>query len=73
MSRVVIPRAYIEMMRSSSPSNRVWCFATSFGSKSPLRSRGIWTLTEPLVIFSVFALEPLREFPVPLPSLAFFL
>src|SRR3982750_15335 len=40
MSRVVMPRAYIDRILSSKPVKRVVPFGTIFGSKLALRSRG---------------------------------
>jgi hypothetical protein len=65
MSRVVIPRAYIDRILSSNPSNRLWCFGIICGSKVLLRSRGTSMVSWPFLPFSVFSLEPFRELPLP--------
>ena len=64
ISRVVMPRAYIEIILSSKPVQRVWRLAMILGSKVPLRSRGISSSNSPKSPFSVFWLFPLRELPV---------
>src|SRR5207249_4424206 len=40
-----IPRAYTEMILSSKPSKRRWCFGTICGSNEPSRSRANSTST----------------------------
>ena len=65
MSRVVMPRAYIDRILSSNPSKRVWRFFTICGSKLPLRSRGTSIVTSPFFPLSVFSVLPLRAFPLP--------
>ena len=40
ISRVLMPRAYIEIILSSKPGNRRWYLAINCGSKLPWRSRG---------------------------------
>ena len=56
MSRTVMPRAYIAMMRSSNPSNLRCPLATSSGSKLPSRSRGTAISISPSSVFTVLAL-----------------
>ena len=63
ISRVVIPRAYIEMILSSKPVQRVWPLATILGSNVALRSRGVSNSSSPKSPFRVFWLFPLRELP----------
>ena len=62
MSRTLMPRAYIAMILSSSPSIRVWPFAISFGSKLPSRSRGTAISNAPSSPFKVLRLTPFRRF-----------
>ncbi len=68
ISRVVIPRAYIDRILSSKPSHRVWCFFTICGSKLPLRSRGVSISNSPKSPFSVLEVVPFLEFPLLYPA-----
>ena len=61
---MVIPRAYIETILSSKPVNRVCPLATIFGSKVPLRSRGVSNSISPKSPFRVLLVPPLRELPL---------
>lgn len=72
MSRVVIPFAYSEItMSSNSPSRRV-PLGTTTDSNSPLRSRGLSSSIGPALVWTVDEVVPLREFPQPRPSAAYF-
>ena len=62
MSRVVIPLAYSDMILSSKPGIRRWCFAINCGSKVPSRSRGVAIVTSPKSPCTVFFERPLRRF-----------
>ena len=64
MSRVLMPRAYIDKILSSNPVQRVWFFATISGSNVAFRSRGVSSSISPKSPFSVFFVFPLREFPL---------
>ena len=68
ISRVVMPREYIEMILSSNPVKRVWFLAIICGSKLPFRSRGVSRSISPKSPFSFFLLVPLRELPLLLPA-----
>ena len=63
ISRVVIPRAYIEMILSSKPAQCVWPLATILGSNVALRSRGVSNSSSPNSPFNVLGLFPLRVLP----------
>jgi len=62
--RVLIPRENIEMILSSQPVKRVCPLLTIFGSKLPLRSRGVSREISPKSPFRIFFVLPLRKFPL---------
>src|ERR1035437_2191261 len=64
MSRVVMPRAYIDRILPSKPAMRVWPFGMIWGSNVPSRSRGVMTSISPNSPFKVFLLFPLRRLPL---------
>src|SRR5208283_5270741 len=68
ISRVLMPRAYIDKILSSNPSKRVWCLPRICGSKLPLRSRGVSTTNSPNSPFTVLLVAPLRELPLLCPA-----
>src|SRR4051795_7872290 len=63
ISRVLIPRAYIETILSSKPGNRRWYLAISCGSKVDRRSRGTSRSIWPVSVSTVFLPYPLRLLP----------
>src|ERR1017187_5052255 len=63
MSRVVMPRAYIDRILPSKPAMRVWPFGMIWGSNVASRSRGVMTSISPNSPFKVFLLFPLRRLP----------
>jgi hypothetical protein len=70
MSRFVIPKAYIEMIRSLNSGTRFRYFGMTRGSKVPLRSRGTRSITfrfsKGIYAHStVFSVCPFRLSPVP--------
>src|ERR1019366_3308486 len=69
MSRVVMPRAYIDRILPSKPAMRVWPFGMIWGSNVASRSRGVMTSISPNSPFKVFLLFPLRPFHQPLGQL----
>ncbi|GEM_PF-3405928 len=58
---VLIPREYIEMILSSKPVKRVCPLPTIFGSKLPLRSRGVSREISPKSPFSFGTREELTS------------
>src|SRR5580704_12182514 len=63
-----MPRAYIEMILSSKPVNRLCPLATILGSKLPCRSRGVSSSSSPKSPFSTLRPLPLRLFPLCCPA-----
>src|SRR3954468_4571713 len=63
ISRVLIPRAYIETILSSKPGKRRWYLAISCGSKVDRRSRGTSRSIWPVSVSTVFLPYPLRLLP----------
>src|SRR4051794_32555276 len=63
ISRVLIPRAYIETILSSKPGNRRWYLAISGGSKVDRRSRGTSRSILPVSVTTVLRPYPLRLLP----------
>src|SRR3954447_12748310 len=63
ISRVLIPRAYIETILSSKPGKRRWYLAISCGSKVDRRSRGTSRSIRPVSVSTVFLPYPLRLLP----------
>src|ERR1035437_3112569 len=63
-----MPRAYIEMILSSKPVNRLCPLATILGSKLPCRSRGVSSSSSPKSPFSTLQPLPLRLFPLCCPA-----
>src|SRR3954463_12697681 len=53
ISRVLMPRAYIETILSSKPGKRRWYLAISCGSKVACRSRGISNSIRPVSVVTV--------------------
>src|ERR1035438_9664981 len=70
MSRVVMPRAYIDRILASNPAMRVWPLAMIRGSNVASRSRGVAISISPKSPFKVFLLFPLRRLPFGFPSRA---
>jgi hypothetical protein len=66
MSRVVIPRAYMDKILSSKPVKRLEPFGTILGSKLALRSRGTAMSISPKSPFSFFLLAPRHRPHLPL-------
>src|SRR5215217_6089502 len=60
ISRVLMPRAYIETILSSKPGKRRWYLAMSCGSKLACRSRGTSSSILPVSVSTVFLPQPLR-------------
>ena len=54
ISRVLMPRAYIDTIFSSKPGKRRWYLAISCGSKLACRSRGTSIASLPLSVVIVF-------------------
>jgi hypothetical protein len=50
------------MTASSNPARRRAYFGTTAGSNVPDRSLGIWTVTSPIWVRSVFGVDPFLEF-----------
>src|ERR1700733_11087208 len=63
-----MPRAYIEMILSSKPVNRLCPLATILGSKLPCRSRGVSSSSSSKSPFSTLRPLPLRLFPLCCPA-----
>src|SRR5882724_12954672 len=63
-----MPRAYIEMILSSKPVNRVCPLATILGSKLACRSRGVSSSSSPKSPFSALRPIPLRLLPLWCPA-----
>src|ERR1700739_3192727 len=63
-----MPRAYIEMILSSKPVNRLCPLATILGSKLPCRSRGVPSSSSPKSPFSTLRPLPFRLFPLCCPA-----
>src|SRR6201997_923545 len=63
-----MPRAYIEMILSSKPVNRLCPLATILGSKLPCRSRGVSSSSSPKSPFSTLRPLPFRLFPLCCPA-----
>ena len=53
ISRVLMPRAYIETILSSKPGKRRWYLAISCGSKLAWRSRGTSSSILPVSVMTV--------------------
>jgi hypothetical protein len=60
------------MIMSDRPPTRRWPFATSRGSKVPLRSRGVTNSMSPTSVPNRFPMDPFREFPDPFPAGSYF-
>src|SRR4051794_21283249 len=65
ISRVLMPRAYIETILSSKPGKRRWYLAISCGSKLACRSRGTASSILPVSVTTVLRPYPLRLLPAP--------